>query len=150
MLIASEQRAGPHASHPRGGPPHGHTLCPPQPHSTPRLPWGIGAGPMAHHQPQCGLAGSDWPRGSVTSAQPTDLDPGGTWAASGTAFVMLCFQLFWLFQPRCRLIFKCSEVVLAGEKAFGHFKSSRHKDLHIQRTSFVLAANRFRARGCAK
>ena len=118
---------------------HMATPCaPPQPHSTPRPRWAMGAGPVAHQKPQCGLAGSGWPQGSVTRSQPTDLGPGGTWAAPATAFVMVCFQLFWLFQPRCRLRLKWSEVVSTVEKAFGHLKSSRRWDLDIPRTSFVL------------
>ena len=105
---------------------HMATPCaPPQPHSTPRPRWAMGAGPVAHQKPQCGLTGSGWPQGSVTRSQPTDLGPGGTWAAPATAFVIRCFQLFWLLQPRCRVRLKWSEVVSTVEKTFGHLKSSR-------------------------
>ena len=48
------------------------------------------------------------------------------------------FELLWLFQSRCRLRLKWSEVVSTVEKAFGHFKLSRRWDLDIPRTSFVL------------
>ena len=97
----------------------------------------MAAGPVGHQTRQCGLAGSGWPRGSVTRSQPTDLGPGGTWAAPATAFMFPSFQLFWLFQPRCRIRLKWSEVVSSMEKSFGHLKSSRRWDLDIPRASFV-------------
>ena len=118
---------------------HMATPCaPPQPHSTPRPRWAMGAGPVAHQKPQCGLAGSGWPQGSVTRSQPTDLGPGGTWAAPATGFVVPSFQLFWLFQIDAGAQWKCSELVLPGEKTFGHLNFAPASILPIPRTSFVL------------
>ena len=130
--------AGPHASHPPGGPPHGHKLCPPTAPQHPQAAVGHGGGPVAHHKRRCGLAGSGWPQGSVTRSQPTDLGPGGTWAAPATSFMFPSFQLFWLFQIDAGAQWKCSESVSTVEKTFGHLNFAPASILPIPRTSFVL------------
>ena len=115
------------------------TPCAPtQPHSTPRPRWAMGAGPVAHQKPQCGLAGSGWPQGSVTRSQPTDLGPGGTWEAPATGFMLRYFQLFRLFQIDAGAQWKCSESVSTVEKTFGHLNFAPAPILPIPRTSFVL------------
>ena len=93
---------------------------------------------MAHQTRQCGLAGSGWPQGPVTRSQPTNLGPGGTWAAPATSFMFPSFQLFWLFQIDAGAQWKCSESVSTVEKTFGHLNFAPASILPIPRTSFVL------------
>ena len=126
--------AGPHASHPPGGPPHGHTLCPPTAPQHPQAAVGHGGG-------ACGTPDATVRLGWVWLAPgvgyPLATDRSGPRGHLGSSRHSL-FQLFWLFQPRCRLRLKWSEVVSTVEKTFGHLKSSRRWDLDTRRTSFVL------------